>query len=524
MLENTPRLPVRQLLILSICRFAEPVVLTSVLPYLPEMIESLHIPPALVPKYVGLTTAITSLSQATMAITWGSLSDTYGRKPIILLGLFFTMFFSLVFGFSTSLPMLIISRGFLGLMNGNVGIIRTMVAEMVPQKELQPRAFSVMPLVWTVGSIFGPAFGGALAKPVEKFGSVFGGDEGLWGRFPFALPNVLAAGFFVVGIATGWLFLEETLASKKNQRDHGLVLGRALTSCGRHRDEKTQSLGRDDERTALLRDAPKTAKKPAKKPSWADVFSPQSKLILLAYSLMSMHTMAFDSLLPVFLHTPVQQIDGNPDVRLPFKFVGGFGDIDSQTIGTFYTLIGILGMLIQFLIFPIAAHRLGILPCLKIVVLIFPLLYLLTPFTALVPSPSFRNVTIFFLMLGKLSASIFGFPCITVLLTNSATSLGVLGTLNGVGTSFSAIGRAVGPALTGQAFSWGLREGFIVVPWWLLALFGAVSAVPVFCVVEGDGFDGGAGDDEEEEVEVEEEVEEEERGRGRTGYGAVASR
>lgn len=35
------------------------------------------------------------------------------------------------------------------------GIIRTVVAEMVPQKVLQPRAFSIMPLVWTIGSILG---------------------------------------------------------------------------------------------------------------------------------------------------------------------------------------------------------------------------------------------------------------------------------------------------------------------------------------------------------------------------------
>lgn len=40
---------------------------------------------------------------------------------------------------------------------------------------------------------------------------------------------------------------------------------------------------------------------------------------------MSMHAMAFDSVLPVFLHSPEQQYEGNPDVKLPFKFTGGFG-------------------------------------------------------------------------------------------------------------------------------------------------------------------------------------------------------
>ena len=103
--------------------------------------------------------------------------------------------------------MLVVSRAFLGLMNGNVGIIRTMVAEMVPEKELQPRAFSIMPLVWTIGSIFGPAFGGALARPAEKHPDLFG-DSVFLRRYPFALPNIASACFFVVGITTGFLFLQ----------------------------------------------------------------------------------------------------------------------------------------------------------------------------------------------------------------------------------------------------------------------------------------------------------------------------
>ncbi|RAK99083.1 MFS transporter [Aspergillus ibericus CBS 121593] len=504
MLEKTPRLPVRQLLILSICRFAEPVVLTSVLPYLPEMIEYVGVPKPEVAKWVGITSAVTSISQAAMAVSWGTASDTVGRKPIILIGLTCTMFFSLLFGFSQTLSMLVISRAFLGLMNGNVGIIRTMVAEMVPEKELQPRAFSIMPLVWTIGSIFGPAFGGALARPAEKHPEWFG--ESLFlRRFPFVLPNIAAAGLFVVGIATGVLFLQETLAAKKHHRDYGLVLGEALTrSCTWRR----KSHAPDGERAALL----PRKQKPVKRPSWSEVFSPQSRRVLLAYALMSMHTMAFDSLLPVFLHNPVQELEGNPDVRLPFKFVGGFG-VDSQTIGIFYTLIGIIGMFVQFSVFPWAAKRFGVLNCLKVVATVFPILYLLTPFTALVPEP-LRNVTVFFLMLGKLSASIFGFPCTTILLTNSATSLGVLGTLNGVGTSVSAIGRAVGPAVTGQAFTYGVKQGYILIPWWLLAVFGGLSAIPVFYTEESDGFHA---DDTDEEAEEDAE-EEEERGQG---YGST---
>lgn len=61
-------------------------------------------------------------------------------------------------------------------------------------------------------------------------------------------------------------------------------------------------------------------------PSYREVFSPQSNINLLAYTLLALHSIAYDQLLPVFMHLP-PQLDRSisPDVSLPFKFVGGFG-------------------------------------------------------------------------------------------------------------------------------------------------------------------------------------------------------
>ena len=85
----------------------------------------------------------------------------------------------------------------------------------------------------------------------------------------------------------------------------------------------------DDERTPLLGERQPTTqpqkKVEVKQHTWKEVLSPQSALILLTYTLMSVHTMAFESVLPVFLHNPPQLFEDNPDVQLPFKFVGGFG-------------------------------------------------------------------------------------------------------------------------------------------------------------------------------------------------------
>jgi MFS family permease len=101
-----------------------------------------------------------SLRRLIEGLPWGQLSDSWGRKPVILCGLIGTVSATLVFGFSTSYTQALIARSVAGLLNGNVGVIRTMVAEMVVEKAHQARAFTVMPFVWSAGSILGPVLGG----------------------------------------------------------------------------------------------------------------------------------------------------------------------------------------------------------------------------------------------------------------------------------------------------------------------------------------------------------------------------
>ncbi|KAI9672341.1 MAG: hypothetical protein M1817_003363 [Caeruleum heppii] len=503
------KLPVQQLVVLAICRLAEPIALTSVFPYLPEMMEHLGVEIGRVAFYAGLTSAIFSLCQSLTGIAWGRASDRFGRKPVILAGLICAMFTSMLFGFSRSLTMAMIARALAGLSSGNVGIIRTTVAEMVPQKELQPRAFSIMPLVWTVGSIFGPAFGGFLANPTERHPSVFGKSR-LFKEFPYALPNMVASLLFLVGLSTGILFLRETLETHEHRPDRGRILGQKLIRLFRRRDYRPRH--KDDEATApLLPHSPALSSPsessviardahPKPTPSYREIFSRQTSINLAAYSLLALHSVGFDQLLPIFMHHPRQITTQITDVHLPFRFAGGFG-LDSQRIGLFFALYGIFGMLVQFLIFPYVARRFGVLRCFKACALVYPVIYVLTPFTVLIESTRVQQIAMFILMAMKCVAVVFSFPCSTILLTNSAVSLRILGTLNGVATSISALGRAAGPAIGGTTFSLGVQWGYVIFPWWTLAVLAAIGAVPVWFLIEMEGFGGtpSESDDEDEE-------------------------
>ena len=501
----------------AICRFAEPVALTSVFPYLPEMIESFNVPPDQIAKWAGLTSAAFSLSQCVTAIAWGRASDRFGRKPAILIGLVCTMITSILFGLSHSLPWALAMRSLQGACNGNVGIIRTMVAELVPQKELQPRAFSVMPLVWTIGSILGPTFGGVTVHPAERYPSLFGKSRFLR-EFPFSPPNLLSAVFFLIGIVVGFLFLKESLETKRHSRDYGRMLGSVLTRlCSKRKPKKLKWGLENDEAQAFLArndgsgsELPSPVGKgrtnvPFKPVGFREVFTRQSNINLAVYTMLAMHAVAFDQLLPVFMHHPTQDIH-SPKVHLPFKFGGGFG-IGSGRIGVLFTVYGVYGMFIQFLAFPPLARKYGVLNCLKACSLAFPLVYIAIPFTSLLPTSALRQAAVVGLMLVKGWCAIFAFPCTTILLTNSAVSLRILGTLNGVATSISAIGRAAGPALAGLMFTAGVESGYVISSFWTLAVIAALGAIPVFWLVEMEGF--GGDDDDSDGSDLEDEIEDE---------------
>ena len=174
----------------------------------------------------------------------------------------------------------------------------------------------------------------------------------LFREFPFLLPNLVASVLFLVGLSTGILFLkvsylspserqttsktrgpiQETLETKKHRRDYGRILGKLLTRPFQKKSP-SRKWGKGTEQAAsLLKDSPKSPMSPRSTnivsqapPSFREVFSPQSNLNLMAYTLLALHSIAYDQLLPVFLHLPPQpDRSTNPDVHLPFKFAGGF--------------------------------------------------------------------------------------------------------------------------------------------------------------------------------------------------------
>lgn len=156
------------------------------------------------------------------------------------------------------------------------------------------------------------------------------------------------------------------------------------------------SLGADEETGAQA--TPKPALPP---PRCSEVLHYQTIINLIVYALLALHNIAFDQLIPIFMHHPVQDHSAdNPDFEPPFKFAGGFG-LDSGSIGFIFTLYGISGMFVQFLIFPPVARKYGVVRCLRLCAICMPIIYFFVPFTALLPDRTSQQAAIFFLMIIK---------------------------------------------------------------------------------------------------------------------------
>ncbi|PJF22054.1 MAG: hypothetical protein CUN56_07955 [Phototrophicales bacterium] len=129
----------------------------------------------------------------------GSLSDRYGRKPILLFSQFGTLTGFLLLGFANSLIMLFIARVIDGLSGGNIVAAQAAITDSTTEKT-RAQGLGLIGAAFGLGFTIGPAIAGIALVLTDN---------------NYHVPAFIAACFSIISIILTFTWLEETLPADK---------------------------------------------------------------------------------------------------------------------------------------------------------------------------------------------------------------------------------------------------------------------------------------------------------------------
>jgi DHA1 family tetracycline resistance protein-like MFS transporter len=153
---------------------------------------------------MGMLSAAYPLAQFFGAPLLGALSDRYGRKPMLIISLFGTLFGYLLFGYGIiikSLPILFIARALDGFTGGNISIAQSAIAD-VSEPKTRARNFGFIGMAFGLGFVLGPYIGGKLV------------DTTIVSWFTQSTPYFFTAILTGINILSLWFLFPETIKEK----------------------------------------------------------------------------------------------------------------------------------------------------------------------------------------------------------------------------------------------------------------------------------------------------------------------
>ncbi|KAH7920401.1 MFS transporter [Leucogyrophana mollusca] len=425
-------LPKVQISILLMVGLIEPVSAQCIYPFINQLVRELDITGGderKVGYYAGLIESLFFATQALTILQWSRVSDHIGRKPVLLLGVFGLGLSMLCFGLSRTFWGLVLSRCITGALNGNIGVMKSMMGELTDSTNMA-QGFALMPIAWSIGVTLGPTIGGVLARPQDNFPQVFKGA--FWATFPYFLPCATAALFAAVTFVCILAFLKETLPARPS-------LVKALTSCGDTQPSDIQPLV-----------SPVPALSSSEEPvAIRSLLIPSILIPVINYGVLATFEIAMLALLPLFYSTPIE--------------FGGLG-FSPSTIGMTMAIFGLINGPLQALSFAPLVDRFGVKAVFCVGVASYIPIFGLFPVISLVAKLGGIGPFVWVLLVSQLVLAVFqdmAFGCILMFITASAPNQRSLGATNGLAQTTGSVARTIGPALSTSMFAYSVQHNLL---------------------------------------------------------------
>src|SRR5438876_3657412 len=177
----------KRMSVLMAVAFVDMIGLMMVVPLLPLYALRLHADPST----IGLLSASFPIAQLASSPVWGRVSDRYGRRPAILVGLTASAIAYGIFAFAGSLWLLFLSRFVQGLGGGTTGVAQAYVADTMAPHE-RAKALGWLSAATSLGVVIGPVLGSFAARAGQ------------------AAPGLVAAALCLCNVGFAWKWLPES--------------------------------------------------------------------------------------------------------------------------------------------------------------------------------------------------------------------------------------------------------------------------------------------------------------------------
>ena len=159
----------------------------------------------------GVVSGLYGFLQFLFAPIWGSRSDRLGRRPVLLMTVAGNTFSYLLWAFSGSFALFVLSRLIGGAASGNLSVATAAVAD-VTTRENRAKGMGIVGAAFGLGFITGPAIGGIIGeRPVSTAAAALGLN-------PFSLVAFIAMGFSALNLIWITLRFRETLTDENRQQ------------------------------------------------------------------------------------------------------------------------------------------------------------------------------------------------------------------------------------------------------------------------------------------------------------------
>ncbi|XP_057451625.1 protein ZINC INDUCED FACILITATOR-LIKE 1-like isoform X2 [Lotus japonicus] len=382
--------------------------IASLFPYLYFMVKDFNIAEREedISAYAGYVGSAFMLGRALTSILWGMVADRYGRKPVVIIGIFSVVIFNTLFGLSTSFWMAVITRFTLGGLNGLLGPMKRRIPSSRTLNRLccLGSRFSL----WTsIGRLFGSE------QPVQKYPNIFAKGS-FWDKFPYSLPCFVVSAIALAVLIIACVCLPETLHNHKVSNDNIQALESG--SCGADKNKEKQK----DE--SILR-------------NWPLMSS------IIVYCIFAIHDIAFSEVFSLWAVSP--------------RRLGGL-NFDTDDVGNVLAVSGMAIIIFQLGLYqpvqkvcgPIVLSRISGVLSIPIMQS-FPFMTMLSGFTlyiALYTAAILKN-----LFIEIISTGLF-------ILQNRAVEQHQRGVANGICMTAMSACKVIGPAGGGAILTWSQKR------------------------------------------------------------------